>query len=139
VPVLTALDSGGGIFETILPSPAAIEAALDGRIAAGSVLCSDGSDGYEKAADKAGAEHRAIDVPTATPHTGEINPVPTPSRHAGRLGLGRVNAYHGRLKVLINNRCAGVATKYLANYLGWHRKMARQGFDAVTLLDRALA
>jgi len=139
VPVLTALDTSGGIFETILPSLTGIEAALDGRIAVGSVLCSDGSVVYEKVAHKAGAEHRTIYVPTITPHAIKINPVPTPARHAGWLGLGRVNAHHGKLKVLINERCRGVATKYLANYLGWHRKMVGKGFDAVTLLDRALA
>jgi hypothetical protein len=33
----------------------------------------------------------------------------------------------------------GVATKYLANYLGWHRKMCESGFVGKALLDRALA
>jgi hypothetical protein len=41
VPVLTALDNAGGVYEAILPSLTTIEAALDGRIAAGSVVCSD--------------------------------------------------------------------------------------------------
>jgi transposase-like protein len=137
VPVLTALDSGGGIHQAILSSRTGIEAALDGRIAAGSVLCSDGSAAYEKVADKAGAEHRAIFLPTITPHAVKINPIPT--RQPGRLGLGRVQAYHGKLKELINERCRGVATKYLAHYLGWHRAMARKGFDGTSLLDQALA
>jgi transposase-like protein len=139
VPVLTALDSGGGICEAILSSRTGIEAALDGLIAAGSVLCSDGSIAYEKVADKAGAEHRAIIVPTITPHADKISPIQTPVPQSGRLGLGRVNAYHGKLKELINERCRGVATKYLANYLGWHRAMVRKGFDGTALLDRALA
>jgi hypothetical protein len=139
VPVLTALDSGGGIYEAILSSRIGIEAALDGRIAAGSVLCSNGSVAYEKVADKAGAEHRAIIVATITPDAVKITPVPIQIRQAGRLGLGRVKAYHGKLKELINERCHGVATKYLANYLGWHRAMVRKGFDGTALLDRALA
>src|SRR5918998_3350240 len=54
VPVLTALDNAGGVYEAILPSLAAIEAALDGRIAAGSVVCSDGTAAYVKAAATAG-------------------------------------------------------------------------------------
>jgi hypothetical protein len=137
VPVLTALDSGGGIHQAILSSLTGIEAALAGRIAAGSVLCSDGSAAYEKAADKANAEHRTIIVPTITPDAVKISPIPT--RQPGRLGLGRVKAYHAKLKELINERCRGVATKYLANYLGWHRAMVRKGFDGTALLDRALA
>jgi hypothetical protein len=39
---------------------AGIEAALDGWIAPGSVLCSDGAAAYVKAAVKAGAEHRRV-------------------------------------------------------------------------------
>jgi transposase-like protein len=139
VPVLTALDSGGGIFEAILPSLTGIEAALDGRIAAGSVLCSDGAYAYRLVALKAGAEHRAIYLPTTTPHAVKINPVPTPVRQVGRLGLGRVNGHHQRLKLFVDGRCRGVATKYLHNYLGWHRAMVRKDFDGATLLDRALA
>jgi transposase-like protein len=139
VPVLTALDSSGGIYEVIISFPTGIESALEGRIAAGSVLCSDGSVAYEKVADKAGAEHRAIIVPTITPHAVKVNQIATPSRKTGRLGLGRVNNHHQRLKHLINERCRGVATKYLGNYLGWHRAMIRSGFDGKVLLILSLA
>jgi hypothetical protein len=58
VPVLTALDNAGGVYEAILPSLTTVEAALDGRIAAGLVVCSDGRTAYVKAAVTAGAEHR---------------------------------------------------------------------------------
>lgn len=139
VPVLTALDNTGGIYETILPALTGIEEALDGRIAPGSVLCSDGATGYVKAAVKAGAEHRRVIVPTIISHAVKVRPVPTKRRQKGRLGLGRVNAHHGQIKALINGRCRGVATKYLTNYLGWHRAMVRNGFDGKMLLDRALA
>jgi hypothetical protein len=71
VPVLTALDNAGGVYEAILPSLAAIEVALDGRIAAGSVVCSDGTTAYVKAAVTAGAEYRRVVVPTITPIGGE--------------------------------------------------------------------
>lgn len=116
----------------------AIAPALDGHIAAGSVLCSDGQKDYVKAAVAAGAEHRRVVVQTVTPHAAKANPVPTKRRQKGRLGLGRVNGHHGRLKVLINGRCRGVSTKYLDNYLGWHRAMLR-GDAGKGLLDRALA
>lgn len=139
VPVLTALDNAGGVYEAILPSLIAIEASLNGHIAAGSVVCSDGALAYVKAAVKAGAEHRRVIVPTTTPAAVKANPIRTPKRKPGRLGLGRVNAHHGQIKVLVNERCRGVATKYLANYLGWHRAMIRAGFAGTALLDRALA
>lgn len=138
VPVLTALDNAGGIYEAILPSLMAIEPALEGRIAAGSVLCSDGAKAYVKVAVAAGAEHRRVVVPTIIPHAIKTNPVPTKRRQKGRLGLGRVNAHHGQIKVLVNGRCRGVATKYLGNYLGWHRAMVK-GSAGKVLLDRSLA
>jgi transposase-like protein len=139
VPVLTAVDNAGGVYESILTSRYAIAPALEGHIAAGSVLCSDGQKDYVKAAVIAGAEHRRVIVQTVTPNATKAEPKPTKRRQKGRLGLGRVNAHHGRLKVLINGRCRGVATKYLGNYLGWHRAMLRHGFEGKNLLDRALA
>lgn len=138
VPVLTALDNAGGIYEAILPSLTAIEAALEGRIAPGSVVCSDGATAYVKAAVAAGAEHRRVIVPTIIPHAVKANPVPTKRRQKGRLGLGRVNAHHGQIKVLVNGRCRGVSTRYLGNYLGWHRAMVK-GSAGKALLERALA
>ncbi len=69
----------------------------------------------------------------------KVAPLPTKRRQKGRLGLGRVNAHHGQIKALVNGRCRGVATRYLGNYLGWHRAMLHQGFTGKALLDRALA
>lgn len=138
VPVLTAVDNAGGVYEAILNSRAGIEPALTGHIAAGSVLCSDGLRAYVRAAVAAGSEHRHIPGVTVTDQAVKAAPVPTKRRQKGRLGLGRVNAHHGQLKVLINGRCRGVATRYLGNYLGWHRAMLRDGFDGKVLLERAL-
>jgi hypothetical protein len=78
-------------------------------------------------------------VPTITPFAIKTNPKRTKRRKNGRLGLGHVNAHHGKLKLLVNWRCRGVATRYLDNYLGWHRAMCRDGFVGTALLDRALA
>ena len=46
-----------------------------------------------------------------------------------------INAYHNRLKSWIA-RFRGVATKYLSNYLGWHRMLdaARQSMTPETFL-----
>ena len=87
----------------------------------------------------AGAEHRRVMVPTVTAKAVKLAPLPTKRRQKGRLGLGRVNAHHGQIKRLVNGQCRGVATRYLGNYLGWHRAMLRQGFTGRALLDRALA
>jgi len=78
-------------------------------------------------------------IPIVTvPHAVKANPVPTKPRRKGRLGLGRANAHHERLKTLINRRCRGVATKYLEHYLALHRAMTwdRAG---KALLERSLA
>ena len=105
---------------------------------AGSALCSDGSAAYVRAAVKAGAEHRRVIVPTIIAHEIKVNPVSFRPRKPGRLGLGRVNAHHGQIKVLVNGKCRGVATRYLENYLGWHRAMCRDGFEGKNLLNTAL-
>jgi transposase-like protein len=139
VPVLTALDSGGGVFEAILESLTDIEAALEGRIAAGSVLCSDGRAAYVRVAYNSYAEHYTVFISIPTLLGLNESPVVTSARKPGRLGLRRVNNHHRRLNYLINERCRGVATKYLGNYLGWHRAMIRSGFEGKALLARALA
>src|SRR3954447_15234978 len=97
VPVLTTLDNAGGAYAAVLPSLAAIEVTLDGRIADGSVVCPDGTAAYAKAAVKVGAEHRRVVVPTVTPMAVKAAPLPTKRRQKCRLGLGRVNAHHGQI------------------------------------------
>jgi len=133
VPVLSALDNTNAIYEAILPSLGRIESALYGRIAAGSVLCSDGAAGYEIAAERAGAEHRTVRDPGASLMKSQTLPVPN-----GRLSLKQVTRHHRQLRFLVNWLCRGVATKYLDNYLGWHRGMCRVDFVGTDLLDLAL-
>jgi transposase-like protein len=123
VAVLTALDSAGGIYEVALPGLRNVAAEMRGRIGEGSVLCSDGAHGYKRAAREAGAEHRTVKPMTRVSIAHKAEPRPTKHRQHGVLGLGRVNAHHGQLKVFINGRCRGVASKYLPAYLGWHRAM----------------
>ena len=137
VPVLTALDSTGSVFDAILESITEIEAALDGRIDTRLVLCSDGSAAYVNVAEKAGAQHLVF-VPATTPDPASISVNSIQAPDPGRLWLQRVSSHHQRQKHLINEKCRGVATKYLVHYLGWHRAMIRPGFDGTILLDRAL-
>jgi len=137
VPILSALDTNNEIYAVILPSVGCIESALSGRIAAGSVLCSDGTARYEIAAENAGAEHRAVVKPPVMPRERQASPAQPLDN--GRLGLNRVKSHHLQLRFLVNWLCRGVATKYLGNYLGWHRAMCRVGFVGTDLLDLALA
>jgi transposase-like protein len=137
--VLTALDNSGGVFQAILKSRTDIEVALEGRIAAGSVLCSDGSAAYVTVANNAESEHYRVFVPVSTLHAVNIKPVAMPEEKPRWLGLGRVNHLQLGLQYLINEQCRGVATKYLRTYLGWHRAMIRSGFEGKALLVRALA
>jgi hypothetical protein len=136
VPVLTAVDSGGAVFQAILKPPSGIETEMDGRIAAGSVLCSAANAAYVKVADKANAEHYIVSRIVTTPNAHLVVPQ---ARRSRRLGLDRVNKHHEQLEYLIMDRCCGVATKFLDNYLGWHRAMIKPGFNGKVLLDRALA
>ena len=135
VPVLTALDSGGGVIEEVLRSRAAIVGALQGRVARGSVVCSDGLKAYVEVARAHGSEHRRIMLPKKDWLAKAKGGKP---RKKGRLGLGHVNAHHERLKRFINRELRGVGTKYLPNYLGWARAVRRPGFKPEDLLDQAL-
>jgi transposase-like protein len=136
VPVLTAVDRAGGIVEAVLRDRSCIVPALDGRIAEGSVVCSDGLKAYVAVAVKHGSEHRRIFPPRKDWLAKAVGEKP---RRKGRLGLGRVNGHHERLKTFVNRELRGVSTKYLANYLGWMRAMRRPGFGPPVLIQQGLA
>jgi hypothetical protein len=138
VPVLTALDRSGGIVEAVLGnrSDSAIEAALAGKVAQGSVICSDGLKAYVKVAVNAGGEHRRIHPPRKN---GAARAKGGKPRRKGRLGLGQVNGHHERLKTFINRQIRGVSTRYLPLYLGWLRAIRNPGFSPVSLIEQALA
>ena len=139
VPVLTALDSSGRVHDAILSPLTGIEAALEGRIASGSVLCSDGTAAYIAVAQQANVEHFTVLALKFSPDIAKSSSVGMSTRTTTRLTLQHLSSYHQRFKELINKRCRGVATKYLDRYLGWHRAMLRNGFEGRTLLTKALA
>jgi transposase-like protein len=136
VPVLTAVDRAGGVVEAVLKDRSGITAALEGRIGRGSVLCSDGLKAYVAVAVKHASEHRRIDPPRTDWLAKAVGGKP---RKPGRMGLGRVNAHHERLKSFINREARGVSTRYLHLYLGWARAMRRSGFAPPVLIEQALA
>lgn len=136
IPVLSAVATSGQMIEAVLPNRTAIEPALEGRIAPGSVLCSDGLAAYVKVAVAAGSEHRRIQTPRLDWVQKAIGGKP---RRKGRLGLGRVNAHHERLKTFVNRQARGVSTRYLHLYAASLRATRRQGFSAETLLAEAVS
>ncbi len=128
IPVMTALDNKDVIYQTLLRNRHQVVSALAGRFKEGSLVCSDGLKGYQTAAQAAGVEHRVIE-----PKRGfSDSPI-----NRGAIGLGHVNSYHNQAKKLIDDKCCGVATKYLDNYMAWVRGM-KHNLTGQVVLKRAL-
>jgi transposase-like protein len=111
VPVLTALDRTGAIFQEKLPDmrwPTIVNTFV-AWIESESVICSDQHGAYKLAADQSKCEHMTCGIT-----------VGANSRH---LSIGRINAYHRDVENLINRKCYGVATRYLMNYFAWQRRI----------------
>lgn len=111
IPVLVARERGvGSTLSAVLPSRGAsdISSILAPKLAGDSVLMADGIGTYDS-------------LETAAPGV-EVRHVPRNPKHKtkGAMHINNVNAYHRRLKNWML-RFSGVATKYLPNYLGWHR------------------
>ncbi len=114
VPVLVARDRAGVTADCVLKATdaATLAKALKPFVPADLVLCSDGSAALAAAARKLGVEHHAINLSAGI-------------RVDGAWHIQNVNAYHSRLKTWVR-KFNGVATRYLANYLGWFRTMDRE-------------
>ena len=78
------------------------------------ILCTDGLSTYKQIAREANIVHRPVNIAAGYR---VIN---------GIYHIQNVNAYDSRLKQWMR-RFNGVATRYLKNYLGWHRMMERLG------------
>ena len=136
VPVLTALDRSGATMDRVLVTRTEIADELIGRIAPGSILCTDGLAAYKAVAALCESEHRRINPPVRmTPEQKAKGGEP---RKHGRLGLGMVNAHHQRIRNFVNRRANGVSTKYLDAYLSWNRAVRRPGFATKDLILDAL-
>lgn len=118
VPVLVARDRSGACTDFILnrADKAQLIAALTPVLASDTVLCTDGSSAMAAAARHIGVAHHALNRTSG-------------SRVEGPWHIQNVNAYHARFKAWMQ-RFRGVATKYLASYLGWFRAKDRFGANA---------
>ena len=113
VPVLVVRDRSGASTDFILgrSDKEQLIAVLRPVLAPDVVLCTDGSSALAAAARHIGVEHRALNMTAG-------------QRVRGPWHIQNVNAYHGRLKEWMR-RFHGVATSYLASYLGWFRALDR--------------
>jgi len=111
--VLIARDRGGNTVNLILESTSGeeIRAALKPILPPDTILCTDGSSALAAAARNLGVEHHPINVTAGR-------------RVDGAWHVQNVNAFGSRLRDWMR-RFKGVATKYLANYLGWFRTLDR--------------
>jgi len=136
VPILTAVDSNGGIFEATINGLGAIRPTLRGVIEPGSIICSDGIRTYVDLAADTDSEHRRIPTPVRKTKAQKLRG--GKPRRTGRLALGRVNSHHERMKTFVNRLARGASTVNLMTYLGWQRTVGRAGFGSETLLPEAL-
>lgn len=116
VPVLVARDRHGETADCILNGTSAeqIGAALTPLLNKDVILCTDGMPAYKQIARHAKIVHRPVNIAAGQR---VIN---------NTFHIQNVNAYDSRLKKWMA-KFHGVATRYLGNYLGWHRMIDRLG------------
>jgi len=112
-PVLVARDRSGATADFILERSDKTHTAqaLAPVLNPDAVLCTDGGGALAAAARQLGIEHHALNISKGP-------------RVQGAWHIQNVNAYHGRLKTWMR-RFNGVASSYLASYLGWFRALDR--------------
>lgn len=112
--MLVARDRAGATMDCVLKAMdmATLSVALKPFLTKDVVLCTDGSKAFAGAARKLGIEHHAVNLSAGI-------------RVDGAWHVQNVNAYHSRLKAWVQ-KFRGVATCYLANYLGWFRALDRE-------------
>ena len=129
IPVMVTRDRSGATLTEVLPDTTAksITKVLDPVVAKDAALVSDGAKAYRSFANATDRLHIAL-VTSAGEHTW------------GTYHIQNANSYTSGLKGWID-RFKGVATEYLPNYLGWHRKLEREGagFTRLACVAAALA
>ena len=108
-----ARDRAGATANLMLDSgkAASVQAALAPLLPKDTVLCTDGSTTLASAARALGVEHHGVNVSRGI-------------RVDGPWHVQNVNAFVSRLRQWMG-RFKGVATRYLASYLGWFRVLDR--------------
>ena len=110
--VVVAHDRNGQILSQVAGKGRVTATELDGVLGEyldnSALLCTDTATNYKKFAIMKGLQHEAINISKKE------------YKRKGIYPIQHVNGYHKRLKKWVD-RFQGVATKYLDNYLFWHR------------------
>jgi transposase-like protein len=116
IPVLVVRDRHGETAGCILQSTSAeqIGSALTPLLNKDVILCTDSMPAYKQIARQARIVHYPVNVAAGLRVINNI------------YHIQNVNAYDSRLKQWMM-KFHGVATRYLGNYLGWHRMIDRLG------------
>jgi len=116
VPVLVVRDRHGETADCVLQgtSTQQIEPVLIPLLNKDVILCTDGMPTYKQIARQANIVHHPVNIAAGQRVVNNI------------YHIQNVNAYDSRLKQWMK-RFHGVATRYLGNYLGWHRMIDRLG------------
>lgn len=114
IPVLICRDRTGNTSDFVLEKADKehISAALKPLLASDAILCTDSGRALGAAVREIGITHRPINLAAGIRVVGKV------------YHVQNVNAYDSRLKEWMH-RFHGIATHYLANYLGWRRLIDR--------------
>ena len=116
IPILVLRARTGQTADFVLPrapDKGAVKAVMARAVADDAVLCTDGSGLLASAARALDIEHQPVNLSKG-------------QRVRGAWHVQNVNAYQSRVKQWLR-RFNGVASSYLANYLGWFRALDRRG------------
>lgn len=115
IPVLVVRDRTGKHFDQIMAKTdkKSYTKLLPQLLSEETILCTDGSGSFKEAAKANGIMHQGLN----TKYKERVR------QHV--FHIQHVNAYHSQLKQWMH-KFRGVATKYLANYLAWHRFQYQQ-------------
>ena len=130
IPVMVARDRSGHTADGVLSSGSADELCshVNGRIHIETIVCADASLAHEKLARKLGFIFKEL-VTSAGQRVID-----------GIFHLQNVNAYHSNLKKWIFGIFHGIATKYIAHYLGWRRALTeRESLNIDRLINKIVS
>jgi transposase-like protein len=115
IPVLVVRDRTGRHFDEIMvnTNKKSYTKLLPQLLTKETILCTDGSGSFKEAAKANGIMHQGLNTKYKEHVRQQV------------FHIQHVNAYHSQLKQWIY-KFRGVATKYLANYLAWHRFQYQQ-------------
>ena len=134
VPVITAVDRGGNKLERMVGYRDDVPDALLEGLENGTVLCTDGWQGFLRVARDSEASHVVIPSKAARRKSPEKHRKPQLDPEGGKLSLARVNALHTHLKSFVYSQARGVSTRHLQGYLDWTQSLRKPALEACQVI-----